>query len=358
MIKKYYYANKQTADKVLFLAAIFLFIYLFVKVVYFYIAPFVYAYLISLALSPIVSLLNKRLKIPRGIGTALMIVISLFLIIFFGNLIFSKLGSEITSFLNNRDVYVSKVIETANTIKDKYYDLVKLLPTNFSDFAEKALINISAETASVLASGAKTGLFNFVSAVPVAILSGFIFILSTFFFTKDKPAINAHIKKYTPRWLISDYTMIKAGLINTLWGFIKSALIIMVIVTAICVTGLSILGFPYAFLIGIAAGVIDALPAFGVGFFLYPMFFFYLATGSYSAAIGIACIYIAVHVTRQMLEPKILGSQIGLHPLLTLMSIYVGLKIFGIIGFAIGPTFLVICKIILSKNLEGTFEKN
>ena len=68
-------------------------------------------------------------------------------------------------------------------------------------------------------------------------------------------------------------------------------------------------------------------------------------------AIGLIIIYVVVLVTRQFLEPKVLGKQIGIHPLATLMSIYIGLQIFGIFGFIIGPVLMVIIKALQNANV-------
>jgi predicted PurR-regulated permease PerM len=96
---------------------------------------------------------------------------------------------------------------------------------------------------------------------------------------------------------------------------------------------------------------VDALPVFGSGAFFWPWALYSIIVGNYKMAMGLAIINILVLITRQMLEPRIIGSQIGLHPVATLMSIFIGLKVFGLFGFIIGPIILVTIKALQDNGL-------
>jgi sporulation integral membrane protein YtvI len=143
----------------------------------------------------------------------------------------------------------------------------------------------------------------------------------------------------------------KAGVIKAIGGYIRAQCILMCIVSAICVTGLVILGNQYALLLGVLIAFVDALPVFGSGAFFWPWALYSIIVGNYKMAMGLAIINILVLITRQMLEPRIIGSQIGLHPVATLMSIFIGLKVFGLFGFIIGPIILVTIKALQDNGL-------
>ena len=121
----------------------------------------------------------------------------------------------------------------------------------------------------------------------------------------------------------------------------------MCIIGSVCITGLTILGVQYSFFIGFLIGIIDAIPALGSGFFYWPWVTFSLITGNYNRSIGLLCIYFIIFFIRQGLEPRIVGDQLGVHPVVMLMSVYFGLYIFGIPGVIIGPCVSVIIKSII-----------
>jgi predicted PurR-regulated permease PerM len=106
--------------------------------------------------------------------------------------------------------------------------------------------------------------------------------------------------------------------------------------------GLIILQNPYALMIGLIMAVLDFLPILGSGSVLIPWALFHLVTGEVNAAVGLMALYAVITITRQVLEPKILGEQIGVHPLLSLVSVFVGFQVFGVLGIFIGPALVMV----------------
>ena len=105
---------------------------------------------------------------------------------------------------------------------------------------------------------------------------------------------------------------------------------------------------PYALLLSVAIAIIDALPFFGSGFILWPGALLQFISGNTALGIGYLAIYAIVQVVRQLMQPKILGAQIGMHPLLTLFSMYFGYTCIGFWGLILGPVVAVILRTILS----------
>ena len=98
----------------------------------------------------------------------------------------------------------------------------------------------------------------------------------------------------------------------------------------------------YIFTIGIVVGILDILPILGPGTFFVPWIIWALISGDTKVALSLLIVYIIISVVRQFLEPKIIGDNIGLHPLATLISLYVGLQLGGVIGMIMGPVLVVI----------------
>lgn len=120
-------------------------------------------------------------------------------------------------------------------------------------------------------------------------------------------------------------------------SYLKAQLIIWLCVSTICVVGLFLTGNSYALLAGIAIGLCDALPFLGTGTVFIPWMILEVLQGKYGLAIWYLLIYLCCSITREMLEPKLVGKGIGVHPVCVLMSIYIGIKVYGGVGVLFGP---------------------
>ena len=127
-------------------------------------------------------------------------------------------------------------------------------------------------------------------------------------------------------------------------GYLKTQLILMGFVFIVTLIGMLVLHSPHPLLLSILIAIIDALPFFGSGFILWPGAIYFFTRGNTFLAIGYLALYGIIQITRQILQPKILGPQIGLHPLLTLFSMYFGFKCIGVFGLILGPIVAVVLK--------------
>ena len=125
-------------------------------------------------------------------------------------------------------------------------------------------------------------------------------------------------------------------------AWLKTQGSIMVFTVIICTAGLFLMGNPYSILLGIGIGLLDALPIFGTGTVLIPWAVFSLISRDWKYGIGLFLIYIICYFLRQIMEAKVMGNKVGLTPLETLISMYVGMKLFGLLGFILGPIGLLI----------------
>jgi predicted PurR-regulated permease PerM len=121
----------------------------------------------------------------------------------------------------------------------------------------------------------------------------------------------------------------------------------MIVTISISTTALFLLNFKYAFFIGFTIGLVDALPALGSGFILWPWALYSILTSDYNFGIGLLITYIVIFITRQILEAKIFAKKSGIHPLLIIISMYIGLKVYGFFGFFIGPVVIILIKVMV-----------
>lgn len=127
-------------------------------------------------------------------------------------------------------------------------------------------------------------------------------------------------------------------------AYIKTQLVIMILTAILCTLGFWMLGNPYFGLAGIGTGILDALPVFGTGTVLFPWAAFCAVRGQWGRGLFLMALYVVCYFLRQILETKMMGDQVGLSPLETLITMYVGLQLFGLPGFLLGPVGILLIR--------------
>ncbi len=345
----FYIRNKEKLDKIIFTFIFLICSYLFFTYVFKYIAPFFVAVLFSYFAEPLVNFINKKLKINRGLSALLCITLSMVVFYFIGVGLVSKLIKELQAFSLSVPIYLDELTATIEQIKIEFQHYSNFIPGEVQVYFNDINPQIADFITNNLGNTVKNKSFYMVSKIPNILMNILIFIIASFFFIKDKRLIRDSIIKYSPHIFINQFRLLKRGLFGALGGYIKAQGIIMSFVAIINILGLVISGYPYALLMGLLIALVDALPVFGSGVVLWPWAILSIISQNYKMAIHLFILYLINLLTRQFLEPKVLSSQIGLHPIITLMSIYAGLKLFGGWGFFIGPVIAVSIKVLMTS---------
>ncbi len=348
---EFYRRYKKDIDRFLVYGAFIAFVYFFVTFAFHYVAPFVIGFLLSVILEPLVKLGNQRLKIPRGIMGFFCIILVIFLVAGLGSSIYGRIVKEATAFVASVPYYISEVNISLENIKSNYTHVLELIPESLQESVESIGPSVRDSVLGFVKSTVAILSTSFVKTVPAVLLNTLLTLISMFFFIKDRQTIANFFLQKSPPSLIRNFNTVKKGLISALFGYIRAQLILMSISATICITGLVLIKFQFALFVGLIIACVDALPIFGSGFVLWPWALFSAIMGDYGQAIGLMLIYATIIVTRQSLEPKVLGTQIGVYPLVTLMSMFIGLKVFGPLGLFIGP-FIVITIKALNQSRE------
>jgi sporulation integral membrane protein YtvI len=316
-----------------------------------YFSPLIFGYVVCIILSPVVKLLHRKLHFPRPLASVLSMALMLFIIIFLGTNVVSKVINEGKSFIENSPALINSTVATIRGLEDKLMSYADILPSSVRENSDR-LLNEAINTAtSLLSTGVKIGSVEVVKFLPNTLFVTLLGLICSFFLLNDREIVERFLIRQLPKPLIKRVIVAKKGVIKAIGGYIKAQCILMCIVAFICCVGLVILHSQYALLLAILISFVDALPVFGSGAIFWPWCIYSVIVGDYRMAIGLAVIDIIVIITRQILEPRILGKQIGLHPIATLMSIFIGLKVFGLFGFIIGPIILVTIKAMQESDL-------
>jgi sporulation integral membrane protein YtvI len=334
-------------------------IFLFYKLS-FYIMPFIIAFIISSIVEPIIRFLMKKAKLPRKIAAPVTI---LFFLCSFGVIIvlaIIRLIHEIKSIAVILPDIISDLYFNLTSWINKGIDIVGWLPSEISDTVLNVVTDISKNLTNLLSRVTK-GAYTTAISIPEALLFIIITLLATYFISSDRERISNYFTSQFPKKWTKRAKYIIDDMFSAFLGYIKAQLIIMAITFMELFAGFLIIGIKYSLLLAFIISILDALPILGTGGFLIPWSLYSFFTGNIRLGVSLLILYGIALTVRQLLEPKIIGTQIGLYPLVTLIAMYVGLKTIGIFGLILGPIILLVVKNIMSgilknKSIKDFFE--
>jgi sporulation integral membrane protein YtvI len=317
--------------------------------------PFLIGFFLAALINPIVNIFEKKFNIHRGISVLLSLLIVISFIMLLAILLISELIAGSTYLAKAIPPHINSII----TIIEEYFTYT-LMPTythlanefnNLDISYQKTIIenlksygeNFSGTMGTIVENTFKS-IPLFISKIPDFATVFIVSLLSTFFISKDWNKFKLLFTRRTPENIQQKLTHISGNLKHALLGFIKAQLILISLTGVIVLIGLLVLRIEHPFTIAIAISLVDLLPYLGTGLVFVPWILYSFVTGNIGLGIGLSILYIIVIIQRQIAEPKVLSSSIGLDPLATLLALFVGFKLIGLSGLIIGPIILVILK--------------
>lgn len=318
--------------------------------------PFLLGYIFSMAVNPLADTLQKRLKIPRGLSAVLVIV--LIVGILGGVLTFAiwKIIDEVRMLYTQFPTIYENLQTSVHNFAVKWSTVYENLPMNIQEAITAAGESISDKAANFI-NTKSTPMVDSAGSVAKALPSVFIgvvvFILSSYFMVTENKAVTSTVYKLFSDRFVERLRIVKTEIKKYLGGYLRAQGILMLIAFGIMFIGLSILDIDYALLIALGIAFLDALPFFGSGLILWPWTLISFLNGDIKHGVGLIIIYAAVALMRHFTEPKLVSSRIGMNPILTLMSMYVGYRTLSIGGMILGPIILML---IISFYKAGVFD--
>lgn len=318
-----------------------------------YTYPFIIGIILAFLMNPFIIFLSEKSRFPRTLSVLVSMVFLIALIaglitfliveIVAGAAYLSKVLPEHldTMILLLQDYFqekilplYQKIISLFNDLEAEQQDTILSNIENLGSSIGTTLTNIIQATLGLMP--------KFIGWLPEAGTGALFSLLATFFIAKDWNKFLTKTQQLLPNKALLNLKKIVIELKRALFGFIRAQLTLISMTTLIVLIGLLILRIEFAITIALIAGFVDLLPYLGTGFVFIPWIIYALMTGNFSLALGLAILYTVVIVQRQLMEPKILSSSIGIDPLATLIAIFIGFKTIGFIGLIIGPIVLVI----------------
>ena len=344
---------KKYKDLILLIIGVLLISYLFCKHLLVYLLPFFIGWFLAFAMRPPASFIARKLKIKPKI-VRLILTLLVFLVAFglcsVAIWLLSREVWELVSGIGRGDSTLDEFISEL-TSPDGF---IGKLFGNFGDYIADALYSLLTSVLTRLGSS----LSNLVSIVPKSLLFILVTVIASAYFAVSLEEVNAAVRSILPESLSRLLIKLKDGFLGAFLKYMRSYLLLLVITFVEMLVGLFILKAPYPLLMAIVIAVLDLLPIIGVGFVLIPWGVWSIVIGNVPFGIGILVLFVFQTVIREIIEPKIVGKNLGTHPILTLIFIYVGYSLFGIIGLILVPVFTVLVNIAFGKKDSAEIGKS
>ena len=321
-------------------------------------APFLLAFFVAWGLSPVVRWLHKKLALPRQAAT-----LGLLLLVFLalGGLIWwlaVAAAGEIASLAGNWEGLLASLQTLVNDLGERFSRWMDLLPASLRETVDGLVAQGFSWLETViprLLSLIMDRATEVARALPSFAVATVVFIMAAYFFTAEFPHLRSSLSDRLPEGPRFFFAQVRRAASAGFGGYIKSQVILSIGVFFILMGGFLLVRQPYFLLLALGLAVLDFIPIIGSGTVMVPWAVVDVVLGDYRHALGLMAVWGLVALFRRVGEPKILGDQTGLPPLLSLASVYVGMKVGGVAGMILGP---VLCLVALNLVRSGVLDRS
>ena len=314
-------------------------------------SPFLFALVLAWLLNPAVRWLQRETNVSRK-AISMVLVVLVFAVI--GGILFG-LGwmavDQVRSLFDNRqsvlDDFLNGLLGVVNSVQRWIAGLNGVVPDGVITTGEDLIdtlvgwvqgLDLSGWFAQM--AGQAPSMVTNVSGFAVALV---VFMMASYFITGDYPRLRFELTDRVPMVARDFCRSVKNIFMSAFGGYVKSQLILSAGVFLILTIGFLLMRQPYGLLLAFGLSVLDFIPIIGSGTVMVPWAVVDMVLGNYGEAAALMSVWGVIALFRRFAEPKILGDQTGLSPILSLVGIYVGMKAGGVLGMVVGPLLLLVC---------------
>lgn len=312
--------------------------------------PFIVALFIAILIDPVVSFMDRKLKMPRAVAV---IIVLTALGVVFGLLVavgVSEISREIDQLSRNiggLSKSLAKAVDDLTMSAARFFEGLPQPVTDIIKANEGRIIALVQAAASAMA--------GFLGRLPQFTLTLLISIVATFFVSRDFYSASARAASAMPRAWRKQFGRIRGEMLAAFMGFLRARFVLLSITAVMTILGLSVMRVNYAWLLGLACGALDILPLVGPSALFLPWALYHILVGNVGFALGLVAVLALSSAVRQVAEARVMGRNLDLHPLVALISVYVGVQLFGVKGFIAGPLAVIFFKAILHSVILPMF---
>ena len=308
-------------------------------------APFVAALITAAILHPPVRWLQRRLGMSRKIS-ALLILLLLFGLLGAGiGYLGYAAGVELIALVQNWDSLLANLQSTLDQMEIMFAQLWNMVPPQLTASMESItsglfewlssavpnLLNVLVEYTTNKARG-----------IPDVVLAFIIYLMACYMLTVDYPYLRSRAAQHTHQRLLRFLKQVRDTALAAFGGYLRAEFLLSVVVFFILLVGFFVIGQPYGLLLALGLAVMDFIPIIGAGTVMVPWAVIDVFMGSYLHGVELMVIWGVIALFRRVGEPKFVGDQTGLSPIVSLISIYIGWRAAGVLGMILGPTIALI----------------
>ena len=304
--------------------------------------PFIAALILAAIIDPIVELATRRFRFNRGACVFICLLIVLVLLSVVIVLVIVRIVSEVQDLYRALPIYNMNLEEVLRNMISYLKGVAEGLPDSVIEAMRRAQSTLYTGLERLL-----VGMTGVIGSLPRFSINIIVSFFAAFFISRDKRQISEFIVNVTPLKWRDKAKLARVGVVSATLGFIRAYLILVSVTIIVSILGFTIAQVRYAWLFGIIAGILDLIPLVGPGLLYVPLIIFHLLVRQFHQAIVIAVLMAVQFLIRKGIEPRVLGANLGIHPLGVLMSMYLGYRLLGAIGMLIGPLLAVILKVLI-----------
>ncbi len=315
-----------------------------------YVLPFVFPFVLSVLMAaliePAVRWLVHNARISRALAVGLVLALACGILLTVLGIGLSRLFTELFNLTGSLPQYYKQASGSIEDLAKTLGEFASALPTPLQTIASQQLGRVYTALEKLLGA-----IFDGLKGLPSLFGLFAVTIIATYFVSRDKDMLSALLQKVLPGVSTGKVTQARTEVLASTVGLLKAELILVSVTMAIVTVALWLMGSEYALVLGMVTGLLDVMPVIGPGIVFVPWALYCLVFGSPVLGIMLLALYGVMSAVRQVLEAKIIGERTGLHPLLTLLSMYLGVRFLGAAGIIVGPLSAIVLKAVVRAGL-------
>ncbi len=321
-----------------FYSVCILLVYFVFKFFSVYLFPFIIGLFITIAVQKPAKILSQKFKAKKGHCALFLVILFYILSSLAITLLVFLIGKYFSDIFKGENSLVEEVNSLLNSLSTEIVSLLEKLPVDFKDKILSTTDNILAATAGFVSSY----LTKTAKAAPMFFTSTVVTVIASCYIAKDFERFKESILSVLPAKYIIAISeinlLLKEKILKIILGYGK----ILIITFLELLIGLFLFKVPNAMIIALIISILDLLPVLGTGTILVPWSIVSFFSSKFYLGIGLIVLYVIIQIVRNAIEPKIIGKQIGLHPLIALISVFIGLKVIGVLGIFLAPLTVIL----------------
>lgn len=316
--------------------------------------PFFIALIVAELIDPVVNILSGKRRLPRTLAVALVLVTFVTIVSTAFTVGIARLVQEVRGVIANLPHLYSYALDLGAVFAEQFGRLNEALPASIQDMLAKNLSAVQTSMEDTLPGAA--GALGVVSSLPAFITNLLIALIATFFISRDRSLIGEFLLSLFPAVWRPKLRKVKDDVWSSSMGWAKAQFMLIMLTAIQTIIGLSFIGAKYSVTMGVVVGVADMMPILGPAAVYLPWIVYSFVFGDKIFGLKLLVLYALVAAIRQVLEAKLVGDQVGLHPLAILVSLYLGIHFFGALGVVAGPLIAILLKSVVKSGLLPIFQ--